>query len=153
MKADGKIKISKTIYCDMDGVLADFNAEPDGIARFAVEKGFFTRLKPIYENVKAIRKLIADGNDVYILSASPNERADGEKTRWLHRYIKKLADGKIILMRNGQVKREFMKTPDGILFDDYGRNIREWCEADGNIGWKITADGNILKGIETLFSK
>ena len=150
MKADGKIKISKAIYGDMDGVLADFNAEPDGVARFAVEKGFFTRLKPIYENVKAIRKLIADGNEVYILSASPNERADGEKTRWLHRYIKKLADGNIILMRNGQVKRHFMKTADGILFDDYGRNIREWCEGNGNIGWKITADGNIQKGLETL---
>lgn len=150
--ADGKrIKVYQAIYCDMDGVLADFGAEPDGIRRFENEKGFFTRLKPIYTNVKALRKLIADGNQVFILSASPNDRADGEKRRWIHRYLKKLPDGNIILMRNGQRKSDFMKTTDGILFDDYGKNIREWVAADGNnIGWKITADGNIQVAIKTL---
>ena len=37
-KADGK-----NLYFDMDGVLADFNAEPDGVARFRDEKGFFKK--------------------------------------------------------------------------------------------------------------
>ena len=73
MNADGKINI----YVDMDGVLADFNAEPDGVARFRTEKGFFRNLKPLKQNAKALRKLIADGNyNIYILSASPNAAAD-----------------------------------------------------------------------------
>ena len=76
MNADGKINI----YVDMDGVLADFNAEPDGVARFRTEKGFFRNLKPLKKNAKALRKLIADGNyNIYILSASPNAAADGDK--------------------------------------------------------------------------
>ena len=30
----------KNLYFDMDGVLADFNAEPDGLKRFETERGF-----------------------------------------------------------------------------------------------------------------
>ena len=51
MNADGRINI----YVDMDGVLADFNAEPDGVARFRTEKGFFRNLKPLKKNAKALR--------------------------------------------------------------------------------------------------
>ena len=46
------------IYCDMDGVLADFNAEINAVERFKKEKGFFKRLKPFERNVNALRELI-----------------------------------------------------------------------------------------------
>ena len=129
-QADGK-----NIYCDMDGVLADFNAEPDGVSRFRTEKGFFKRLKPLKQNVKALRKLIADGNhNVYILSASPNAAADGDKIKC-----------------NGEKKVNHMVTADGILFDDYGKNIREWTDGKvNNYGWKIKADGDLKIGIDRI---
>ena len=35
----------KYYYCDMDGVLADFFAEPNAVQRFETEKDFFYNLK------------------------------------------------------------------------------------------------------------
>lgn len=144
--ADGK-----NLYFDMDGVLADFNAEPDGVARFRTEKGFFRKLKPLKKNAKALRKLIADGkHNIYILSASPNEAADGDKLAWLKIHKIKVADGNIIFCRNGQRKVDFMKTADGILFDDYGENLRQWVDGTimDNAGYKVTTDGSLKKGLE-----
>ena len=148
-KADGKINI----YVDMDGVLADFNAEPDGVARFRDEKGFFKKLKVLPKNARALRKLIADGNhNIFILSSSPNAAADGDKLAWLKKHRIKVADGNIIFCRNHEKKVDFMKTPDGILFDDYGKNIREWVDGNHktNGAYKITADGSLKKGLELL---
>lgn len=147
-KADGK-----NLYFDMDGVLADFNAEPDGVARFRDEKGFFKKLKVLPKNARALRKLIADGNhNIFILSSSPNAAADGDKLAWLKKHRIKVADGNIIFCRNHERKVDFMKTADGILFDDYGKNIREWCEADGNKGVKIEADGDLPKAFAFIMS-
>lgn len=142
-------KINTIIYCDMDGVLADFNGATEALNRFKTEKGFFENLKPLEKNVKAIKRLLADGNMVCILSASPNEQADGDKIKWLKKYLPKLPKKNIIIMRLGESKANYARADGNILFDDYGKNIREWVAADG-IGWKIRADGDIANALETL---
>lgn len=138
--ADGKVNV----YVDMDGVIADFFGQTDAVARFRDEKGFFKNLKPLKQNVEAVKRAIADGWNIYILSASPNNRADGDKRAWLKEYLPNLKRGHIIICRNGDNKLDFMKTADGILLDDYGKNRRQWTDGNqNNKAIKIATDGDV----------
>ena len=124
------------IYCDMDGVIADFNAEKNAVERFATEKGFFKNLKPM--NADGMEKLIeADGKliNLFILSASPNKQADRDKLKWLKCYYPQIKRKNIIIMRCGKNKADYIKTR-GILLDDYGKNCNQWRER-GMVAIKI----------------
>lgn len=127
-------------YCDMDGVLADMYKMPDSLSRFKTEKDFFKMLDPISENVNAIKELIKQGETVKILSASPNENADHAKKVWLSRYLPEVKEKNIIIVRNGESKIKRVPKRErkvAVLFDDYGKNLREWVAGGGKAGVKI----------------
>ena len=69
---------NKIIYCDMDGVLADFFAIENANKKCAVVPNFFKELKPIKKNVEALIALINEGYQVKILTKTPNEIADND---------------------------------------------------------------------------
>jgi len=136
---------SKVYYFDLDGVLADFNAEENGVDRFESERGFFKNLKPITPNLMAVKILMLKGYKVRIITASPNENADTDKLEWLSKYIPKMKRKNIIMCRNGEVKAEFIKKiKKSILFDDYGKNCREWQSAGGT-AYKVKDNRMLLK--------
>jgi 5'(3')-deoxyribonucleotidase len=141
--------MKRMIYCDMDGVVADFNAEPNAVARFREEKGFFARLKPIEVNVRAVKELVRY-NEVCILTASPNKRADKDKIKWLKKYMPFIKKENIIICRNGQRKVDFMVSEYGILLDDYQVNLTEWTFKRGNIGYKINETQTIADLVGTI---
>ena len=124
------------VYIDMDGVLADFNNEKNALQRFAFEKGFFKKLHIL--NDSGLMQLLGNKNiNVFILSASPNKQADKDKRAWLKYYYPQIRKNQIILCRVGDNKADYMKTKQGILLDDYGKNCEQWRER-GNIAVQVS---------------
>lgn len=130
------------IYCDMDGVIANFNAEPNAVDRFKNEKGFFRYLKPIADNLAGIRRLIAKGYKVRILTTSPNEQADYDKGKWLDIHLPEVKKRHRIYARPNVPKINYVRKSRrrySVLLDDYGKNVREWIEG-GGLGVKVLND-------------
>ena len=141
------------IYCDMDGVLADFDKVPNAVARYKNEESFFFNLEPIAENVNAIKQLIKQGYQVKILSKSPHEKADYDKRLWLEKYLPEIKIENIIFARPEQKKIDFVNEFEktfSLLLDDYEKNIYEWREQNG-IALTITKE-NTRENILHLFA-
>jgi len=123
-----------TIYCDMDGVLANFEKEPNAKNRYATEKGFFAKLEPISQNLEAIKTLLKNGYNVNILSASPNNSANRDKLSWLMKYLPNLTMGQIIFCKTGENKADYVKDiANALLIDDYSKNLIEWKSKGGKV--------------------
>lgn len=138
---------SLIFFCDMDGVLANFNEVPFAVQRFVTEKDFFKRLKPIEANVKGLLAMIDGGFDVRILSTSPHKRADKDKLAWLRSQGIKIPKNKIIFSRpvtiSDKEKIDYIKNEireRAVLIDDYGVNIRAWEKGGGLTAVKITPE-------------
>ena len=141
------------IYCDMDGVLADFDKVPNAVARYKNEENFFYDLEPIEANVSAIKKLIKQGYQVKILSKSPHEKADYDKRLWLEKYLPEIKIENMIFARPHQTKISFVNEFEksfSLLLDDYEKNIDEWRNENG-IALTITKE-NTIENILNLFA-
>lgn len=93
----------KTVYVDMDGVLADFlGAIPAGYDGPVDEiDGLFENLEPMPGAIEAFHKL-AEKYDVYILSTAPwdNPGAWTDKLLWVKKYLGEVAKKRLILSHN-----------------------------------------------------
>lgn len=132
----------KRLYIDMDGTLCRFYEQA-----FCVEKcresGFFLGLRPYDNLVKAVqilRETVLDTKEnfcVYILSAVYDDKARGEKQKWLKRIIGD--DIPALFVKVDANKAETVSsmfegtglTKDDYLLDDYSKNLIEWSAANG----------------------
>lgn len=118
----------------MDGVLADFEGQPNALERFENEIGFFATLQPT-KFVKEINKQLENGNkDLYILSASPNLETDIAKILWIYDNLPLMKVENIIFVRSGQEKAKYAK--GNTLYDDYTSNLEFWKQ-NGGLGIKV----------------
>ena len=144
------------IFLDLDGTLARFNVR-NALERFDKEKGFFSKLLA-YKGIEIVNEL-AKTNQLFIISASPNEQADIDKMIWLEKYLPNIKKENVTICRLGENKAKVIENKYNItidktcfLLDDYTKNLVEW-ENVGGIGIKrITKDADnsrkIWKGQE-----
>ena len=138
------------LFLDMDGTIAKFNSKRNALSRFEKEENFFLSLKP-FKYIEEINQLVKENNnvDVFIISASPNEKADKEKRLWVQQYLPDLPLANICFCRIGENKGKIIKEQLNItidntcyLLDDYTNNLIEWQKSNG-IGIKrITSLAN-----------
>lgn len=142
-----------TIYCDMDGVLADFKR---GVSEFFYDghewdklerrygaehwqkefikpiqiHGKFWENLPLYPGAMLLWNYIKPFNP-FILSAYPSwdeEGAQRGKKLWLARHVR-VPESRVLLVDRHE--KQLYATPTSILIDDYDKNIREWTSKGG----------------------
>jgi len=129
-----------TYYFDMDGVLANFHKAYDVTKRYLVMKrDWIANLEPFVDNVNLVRELIANGNNVYILTACASEDAKLGKLDWLAKYIPEITIEKFICLVGSGKKVNYIKE-DGMLIDDTKSNINAWVK-EGHKGYWLEEKG------------
>jgi len=156
-----------TIFCDMDGVLADFLG---GVARHlnkkdfeqgdidkvlltdaGTSKGWWVALDPL-SDAKTLWKYISQ-YEVQILSACPSICRDDKavvagKKAWVKKHLKPSPSKVNIVQRRD--KKTFA-APNHILIDDHIKNINEWKSA-GGIGIVHTSTIKTIKQLKGIIS-
>ncbi|MDO9406247.1 MAG: hypothetical protein Q7T87_19640 [Polaromonas sp.] len=137
------------VYIDMDGVLADFDAEcvrrattPDALKRCL---GAYRALQPLPGAVDAIADLLALGVEVFVLTKIPssNPWAATEKLLWIRDHFPSLDDRVIITPDKGCVGEA-----RDVLVDDHP----EWANADRFRGTKIHFGGDWAASMDAVLS-
>ena len=129
----------KRIFLHLDGTLARFNVK-NALERFDNEKGFFANLLA-YKGIEIVNELAREDN-LFIISASPNEQADNDKMIWIEKYLPNIKQENITICRIGENKARVIESKYNIeineqcyLLDDYTKNLNEW-ESVGGTGIK-----------------
>ena len=130
------------IFLDLDGTLAKFDVE-NALERFDKEKGFFANLLA-FEGIEVVNDL-AKNNNLFIISASPNEQADKDKLFWIEKYLPNINKENITFCRLGENKANIIEKKYNIkinekcfLLDDYSQNLFEWLKRGGSGIKRIT---------------
>lgn len=119
----------RRIFCDMDGVTCELVTGSE----WWLKKGVFLEMKPQMKVIKAIKRLIKNGEDVYILSAINKETpwAKEEKNAWLDIYLPMITPDKRIFTIVGESKTDYVPggvRPTDTLIDDYNVNLEAFSK-------------------------
>lgn len=131
-------------FFDMDGTLCEFRI--DARLDDLYKKGYFLSLKEHPNVVILLKNLIANGEEVYILSAVLGAQQEYEKRQWIREHDIVLPEEHLLFVPCGSNKAERVKV-DGtsVLVDDHTPNLLDW-KAAGGIGVKVLTGINGLHG-------
>jgi len=147
-------------YCDLDGVLVDFNkgylkltgVKLDGT--FRKDTGFWDPInkagRPFWANLewmndgKQLWSYIKKHNPKILSAPSREDSSRVGKFDWVRREL----PGVDLILRTMKHKKDFAE-PNAILIDDNGDNIKNWVNA-GGIGILHTSTANTIKQLKKL---
>ena len=122
------------IYCDMDGVIAEYD-----IGNFNYET-----IRPLKTSINNIKKLFCKENiNIYILSICKTDKIIEDKIIWLNKYMPFLKKDNMILLSKENNLYKDLESKD-IKLNYLKKNI---SKSDVNI--VIDDDINIIKNIKT----
>ena len=148
------------IYCDMDGVLADFESGYEELTGVDL-KGEFKKGDDFWDPIKvagvgfwAGLKWMPDGQKLWdylkpfnpILLSAPSREQSSRIGK--HVWVKHKIPGTKLILRYASQKQE-LATPESILIDDRQVNIDQW-EAAGGIGILHTSTANTIQQLQKL---
>lgn len=130
----GHISKPVRIFTDMDGVLCEYR--PFASLDDMKKPGFFRSLRPRPEMVNAIKGLIEDDYDVYIISSiipECREQIKKEKNEWLDEYLPEIGSCRRFFTDTGAGKADVVQniTINDVLLDDHSPNLEAWIKAGG----------------------
>lgn len=146
------------IYCDMDGVLVDFNkgytklTGVDMRGKFRNDEEFWDPINDAGYNFWISLEWMPDGHRLWdyikqykpeILSA-PSRQDDSRVAK--HEWVKREIPGAHLILRTAKNKKEFA-CPHCILIDDLQKNVDAWNEA-GGIGILHTSADDTIKQLK-----
>jgi 5'(3')-deoxyribonucleotidase len=154
------MKQKYNIYCDMDGVLVDFNKGYRDLTGIDISGSFHDDPK-FWEPINRAGygfwmnlDWLKDGKKLWnyiekynpeILSA-PSKENDSRIGK--HDWVKRELPGVHLILRTAQHKIEFA-SPHSILIDDRPENIENWTKA-GGIAIHHTSADNTIKELQKL---
>jgi len=151
------------IYCDLDGVLADFNNRfeefSEGIspknyeAMYGLDEfwdlineigvRFWVGIKWLPDGIKLWR-YIKKYNPTLLSAPSRDKSSEIGKRLW----VKKHLPGVKLILIQASLKKEYANS-NSILIDDFHRNIEDWEESEG-IGILHRNYNNTIKQLKKL---
>jgi len=156
---DVKEKTNYKIYCDMDGVLVDFDKGYKELT--GKEASFDTPKEEFWDSItKAGAKFwikldwMPDGKQLwsYIkpynpdLLSAPSREESSKIGKFV--WVKRNVPGTKLILRQAERKQEFA-TPNSILIDDRKDNIQRWKDA-GGIGIHHTSAADTIQQLKDL---
>jgi hypothetical protein len=146
--------MTKAIYFDMDGTIANFYGVPNWLECLVASDPTPYRVAKPLVNMSALARLLnrlqADGWHIGIVSWLSKNGTDGfneivtnAKMEWLHRHLRSVEWNEIKIVPYGTPKQEVVKFSGGLLFDDEAPNRYNW---DGT-AYDVENILEILKGL------
>lgn len=120
----------------MDGVLAKYEFNLSSYDTL-YEEGYFLNRPPQMNIIEAVKLLISQHEDVYILSAvlKDSEYALFEKHEWLDKHLPEVDCRHRIFTLCGEDKISYVPAFDparDVLVDDFGENCLTWVNSGGS---------------------
>ena len=148
------------IYCDMDGVLTDFDGAYEKLTgrdikgQHLTDASFWAPIDKAGKNFWLDMQWKSDGKELwdYIKQYKPKllsapSRQDSSRVG-KHEWVERELPGVPLLLRSAKHKKDFA-TPDSILIDDRLDNIEGWREK-GGIGIHHTSTNETIKELIKL---